>query len=778
MKSLYKFFLLAFIVSVLNPCEAKESEPVLESSLKATRSFEGFVRDTSAYVMIVDTSVHDSAFKETLVPVEEGGFARIFSHYPQENLTNETKIFYAYSDSISPFVEKRSKTSSFLDVVSLAYANHYPMEISPDDIWLMILDGFRLHVKNNRKTLKNRFVAPGADTVILIVDNSLTYKSTHNEWFWTIANLYESLLSKLPKKTGNPLKTKFSTTSPVDNNISGTMVMAVASEYYSYHVWTTCGIPKIKIKGTKEDWILLKDSFNKLAVQLNMKWWAKGLNPVLDEFIKVFDGKINLEHWRSIYKYYKPQGCGSPSFDGWISRFLPYTKEFVRDGYAYVKHSDWNKRMYFHDVPSGITFVDVKWHYSKDIPLKLYTGFVGIQVDTTTKMLKAARGYALMAYGLMNFRETAKETKYIPGKTLRLHEMLAISDSMNVYGEKGLLYSTNDLEEIESFAYMSYLDEEYLEPGSWILEDYDWNEPNLSINLYRKGELQDHLLYYAYPKKYRNGAMRSLKGVGFWEKNVAIKKFFEQRKIPINGTVDEFSNEKDLPKFNLEMYVDTVILKEGKNVVGKMDNLRIGIMGALRKNCGWRIERTIYRHHKYGFNDSLVATISYKGEGRVDSVLMDLKPEISSFQEEIRSILKYAWMPPKVNYEMGDEIAQEIVDKIKVRITLSKDYRMVCKKDGFVANDFVGVFGAWRVGRNYVPCNAIDFSKDLATGEIYRFQCEKFDEKDEKLKSAKNVRGDIKVSFNKNKYEDRERTLKKLSDQFVSIEIPSCFVEE
>ena len=778
MKWLYKFFLLAFIVSVLDPCEAKESEPVLESSSNATRSFEGFLRDTSAYVMVVDTSVHDSAFKETLVPVEEGGFARIFSHYPQENLTNETKIFYAYSDSISPFVEKSSKSSSFLDVVSLAYANHYPMEISPDDIWLMILDGFRLHVKNNRKALKNRFVAPGADTVISIVDNSLTYNSTHNEWFWTIASLYESLLSKLPKKTGNPLKTKFSTTSPVDNNISGTMVMAVASEYYSYYVRTTCGIPKIKVKGTKEDWILLKDSFNKLAVQLNMKWWAKGLNPVLDEFIKVFDGKINLEHWRSIYKYYKPQGCGSPSFDGWISRFLPYTKEFVRDGYAYVKHSDWNKRMYFHDVPSGITFVDVKWHYSKDIPLKLYTGFVGIQVDTTTKMLKAARGYALMAYGLMNFRETAKETKYIPGKTLRLHEMLAISDSMTVYGEKGLLYSTNDLEEIERFADMSYLDEEYLEPGSWILEDYDWNEPNLSINLYRKGELQDHLLYYAYPKKYRNGAMRSLKGVGFWEKNVAIKKFFEQRKIPINGTVDEFSNEKDLPKFNLEMYVDTVILKEGKNVVGKMDDLRIGIMGALRKNCGWRIERAIYRHHKYDFNDSIVATISYKDEGRVDSVLMDLKPEISSFQEEIRSILKYAWMPPKVNYEMGDEIAQEIVDKIKVRITLSKNYRMVCKKDGFVANDFVGVFGAWTIGRNYVPCNAIDFSKDLATGEIYRYRCEQFDEKYANLKSAQNVRGDIKVSYDKNKYENRKSTLKKLSDIFVSIKIPPCFVEE
>ena len=119
-----------------------------------------------------------------------------------------------------------------------------------------------------------------------------------------------------------------------------------------------------------------------------------------------------------------------------------------------------------------------------------------------------------------------------------------------------------------------------------------------------------------------------------------------------------------------------------------------------------------------------------------------------------------------------------VVDKIKVRITLSKDYRMVCKQNGFVADGSVGVFGAWTIGRNYALCNAIDFSKDLATGEIYRYQCEKFDDKYVNLKSAQNARGDIKVRFDKNEYEDRKRTLKKLSDMFVSIEIPPCFVEE
>ena len=780
MKSLCKVILIFLAAVALHPCVAKQSEPVVELSSKVTHSFEGFARDTSAYAMVVDTSVRESVFKENLVSVEKGGFAEYFSRYPENRETNRNKIFYAYSDSISPFVEYRSKSSSFLDVVSLAYANHYSMEISPDDIWLMILDGFRLHVKMNRNTLKNRFVAPGADTVIKVVDNSLGYESTHNEWFWTIANLFDSLQSKLPQKTGGPLKTKFSTTSPIDNNISRSMVMAVASEYYSYSVFTSCGIPKIKVNGTKEDWVLLKDSFNKLALRLNMKWWAKGLNPILDEFINIFDGKINLEHWKSIYKYYNPKGCGSPSFNGWISRFLPYTKEFVRDEFTYIKHSDWNKRIFISDIPSGITFVDVKWiYYGRTIPLKLYTGFIGIQVDTTTKMLKAARGYALMAYGLLGLKNVTKGAEYIPGKTLRLLETLSFSDSMNVYGEKGLLYSTHDLNEIERFAEESYLDEEYLDKDFHYdrlnLED---DKPNLLINLYRKCELLDRIYYYARPKMDGDGAIRSLRGIGRWNKNAAIKKFFKQHKIPINGTVDEFPNEKNLPKFNLEIYVDTVILKDGKNVDGKMDDLRIGIMGALRESCGWRLERAIYRHHKYDFNDSIVAAISYRDEGRVDSVLMDLKPEIGSFQEEIQSILNYAWMPPKVNWDYGSTIAQEIVDKIKIRITLSKDYRMVCKQNGLVVSDSVGVFGAWRLGKNYALCNVIDFSKDLATGEIYRYQCEKFDEKYANLKSAQNVRGDIKVHFDKNKYKDRERTLKNLSDMFVTIKISPCFVEE
>ena len=172
--SVSKFFYLLLTACVLSSCG---DENVIKLSSNAKQSFEGFVRDTSAYVMIVDSSVQSKPFKEKLVPVEKGGFAEHFSENKRER---GRKIFYAYSDSISPFISGMSSdVSSFFDVVELAFANHYSLEINPDDIWLMILDGFRYHVKSNREALKDKFVSPGTDTVVTFEDNSLTTESTH-----------------------------------------------------------------------------------------------------------------------------------------------------------------------------------------------------------------------------------------------------------------------------------------------------------------------------------------------------------------------------------------------------------------------------------------------------------------------------------------------------------------------------------------------------------------------------------------------------------------------
>ncbi|SHK93124.1 DUF4419 domain-containing protein [Fibrobacter sp. UWB12] len=790
MHSLYKFLFLFLAACVLSSCEQKRDEPVIEISSKPTESFEGFARDTSAYALVIDTTVRDSVFNGKIVHVKRGGFVEYFANEAENLGTNGQKIFYAYSDSVNPFVKGYSEEPSFINLVALAYAKHYAMEINPDDIWLMILDGFRLHVKNNRDALKDRFVAPGTDTVVSVMDKSLTLESTHKEWFYTLSELFDSLQAKLPLETGAPLRTKFSTTSPVDANISRTMTMAVASEYYSYRVSTLCGIPKIKVNGTKEDWALLKDSFNRLASQLDMKWWADGLNPILDEFINIYDGKINLKHWKNIYKYYEPEGCGAPDFSGWISRFFPYTKDLYSDTEKYIKRNDWNKKLDGEQVPRGITFIDIRWEYFQEIiPLKLYTGFIGVQVDTTNNMLKASRGYALVSYGLQKLKNVARNTKYIPGKAYRLVESLAFSDSMNVYGEKGLVYATNNADEIEEFAEFSSFDEEYPEAELWRREMVGVGEPNLSINLYRDGKLVDHLLYYAKPRKETfkervlvfltsdyDGVMLSLQGVGRWKKPATIKNFFKERDIPISGTVHEFENEKSLPKLNVEIFVDSVFLKEGKSLRDglEMRAFKTGIVRAMNNSMGWRLKRLLYRYYKEDFNLSGLAALSYKDDGSTASTAFR-KGKNKAFDKEFHDILYYGWMPPKVHTDIGnEETAQDIIDYVLIHLTFTRDYRMVCKQNGRDAKDSVDIVGAPDAKKDL--CNEITFSKDLATGGVVRYECIEYNKKvkyGERSEEIESRHTNVRI----NKYDAVYDGRLSIS-QVVTLKIPSCFVEE
>ena len=174
------------------------------------------------------------------------------------------------------------------------------------------------------------------------------------------------------------------------------LIITYLAEYYSYTWAVACGISLIKVNRTKVDWRLRRDSFNKLASRLNLEWWVKELNPILDEFINVFDGKINLIHWRSIFKkVFEEVGCERRiQVDGWITKFYPYIGRDKPE-----RRNEWNGAIDpMTDIPKGVTDVDINWIYDgKTIPLKIYTGFVGIQVDTTRKMLKASRGYALRA---------------------------------------------------------------------------------------------------------------------------------------------------------------------------------------------------------------------------------------------------------------------------------------------------------------------------------------------------------------------------------------------
>ncbi len=148
---------------------------------------------------------------------------------------------------------KRKLPHPFVGMLGVAFANHHSIEIYPDDIWLMLMDGIRQHVKHNRDALKDKFVRDGADTNIVIIDNSLTPQSPPSAWKKDITQIYDTLYKKLPEATRTAFEVDFSTSTAIDKFVTKTMVMSISSEYYTYTIMTLCGIPQIFIKGNKQD---------------------------------------------------------------------------------------------------------------------------------------------------------------------------------------------------------------------------------------------------------------------------------------------------------------------------------------------------------------------------------------------------------------------------------------------------------------------------------------------------------------------------------------------
>ena len=338
---------------------------------------------------------------------------------------------------------------------------------------------------------------------------------------------------------------------------------------------------------------------------------------------------------------------------------------------------------------------------------------------------------------------------FIPGKPRLLQESLALADSMLIYNAQGLAYTTNSLKEIEKFAKAAVLDEEYVEYDRslrYVSED----EANLSVSLFQKGKLIDYLFYYENPYSgdtVFDGVVYSLQGSGRMKKMDPIYAFFKDRKISTEGETAEFNTRPNLPVLNVNIYVDTFELKEGKILGDTMPprEFETGLIQSVKKPCGWRLERALKRYYKEGFNLSVDATITFGDSGRVTNVSMDTEhPEYKDFLEEVKSILYYAWMPPTVQTRLMDPLpcmyfsdnlppelqsrniwsyvaAQEIVKSEKVHLSFSREYfRLECKGEGS-EKDSVEIAGYSGIIKEH--CDEIRFTKDLATGGINYLEC-------------------------------------------------------
>jgi hypothetical protein len=280
----------------------------------------------------------------------------------------------------------------------LAFDQHYPLVLSPDDIWLCIAQGFGIHVNDHAESLRSRIV-PGSQSKekIRVRRDHFVKGSPDNDWPGCFSEFSDGIAAHVGKRR-DLLVASFSTTGPVEKAASEVALMSALQSYFDFVVETLCGVPRITLLGTPEDWKSVRRRASVLS-EFDLGWWCRALEPVLDQFVRASTGSVDVEFWRSLYKL--RGGSGGPWVTGWINVLFPYLEE---DGHRQRNPNveDWSKVLgpRHHEFPSGLSCVGFSWEYlSTKIAMEFLGGFVGVSQDAATLALRPVVGWAVREAG-------------------------------------------------------------------------------------------------------------------------------------------------------------------------------------------------------------------------------------------------------------------------------------------------------------------------------------------------------------------------------------------
>ena len=266
-------------------------------------------------------------------------------------------------------------SNALLETVRDAYHGHHPLALSPDVIWLTICQGMSIHINLNFKSLEGKIYKNGHPDAIHVRVDTVAFDSTQ----WSVA--VDSLAQHTRRYTDpyfyEAFVPQFSTTSPIDHVAYQITLLYAQQEGFSYSVESGCGIPWIVLRGTTEDWEMIKKKLSILDT-LEMTEWKKCLLPIIDQFISASKGKAKKSFWANIYK--DKTSYGTYAITGWIHQLFPYITNrndsttdlpdwgISVDGITYQPNPFLNKKVTSSDnltsnhFPSSILKVPFVWH--------------------------------------------------------------------------------------------------------------------------------------------------------------------------------------------------------------------------------------------------------------------------------------------------------------------------------------------------------------------------------------------------------------------------------
>jgi hypothetical protein len=239
----------------------------------------------------------------------DDAIAKLLKRAPRIEQTYASEARLVACTDVSPLVQMARD----------AFYEHRPIALSPDVVWFTIAQGFAAHVNLNAEALRDRFVRH-AGKQKLVVSRADFVLGRSNPWPEVFA-AFSTQIAGHVGKLRDLVVADFSTTGPLERAATDVLFMDAFQAYFEYEMMMGCGIPRITLLGTPDDWRSVRRRAQMLS-EYGLEPWTDALLPVLDRIVATAEGADDAAFWESFFHY--RSGSMGTALTGWIHVLFPY----------------------------------------------------------------------------------------------------------------------------------------------------------------------------------------------------------------------------------------------------------------------------------------------------------------------------------------------------------------------------------------------------------------------------------------------------------------------
>jgi hypothetical protein len=306
------------------------------AALSAIKASVAVIEEYVPEPIIVDTTLDAVNVGKPKVHSEMvTGFAGLFPQVNQEKIVESTVA--APSDSV--LMHK-----NYLHYLTLAWSNHFSVVISPDIIFYTVLCEIADEILTSPDDFRHLFTDSAQKKGIM----SLTHDVTKID----LNSLINGIAVNVPVDAS--IFTADFSCSTVESRLAIQSAFCEAMSAYYFYMSTLCGIPRVKVLGTKQDWEIVENKFHRMRTEVfNQDGTAE---QTMSQYLKRAEEQIRKiyttrdpEFWKEMFSINNCSSGHTDVVEGWIN-------QFYRKGYA---HKSDGKIHY-----SGDDFYNYKAHIS------------------------------------------------------------------------------------------------------------------------------------------------------------------------------------------------------------------------------------------------------------------------------------------------------------------------------------------------------------------------------------------------------------------------------